>query len=107
MKEFSPEMLKEYLEHCSESPLLLDVREPWEYNYCHIDGSTLIPMGEISQQVESLNPDKETVIICHHGIRSRHVAYFLEQQYAFSNVINLEGGVERWAKEVEIDMNRY
>ncbi|HKJ22014.1 MAG TPA: rhodanese-like domain-containing protein [Gammaproteobacteria bacterium] len=106
MKRFTPHDLKSYLDQTSEPPFLLDVREPWEYETCHIDGSTLIPMGQIQSAVESLDKNKETVVICHHGIRSRAVALFLERE-GFDNVINLEGGVDRWADEVDPQMQKY
>ena len=106
MRHFSPLDLKQHLDTAAEKPLLLDVREPWEFQYCHIDNSKLIPMGEILNVIDELDPEQETVVICHHGIRSRQVAYYLEQQ-GFSRVINLEGGVERWAQQVDPAMKRY
>ncbi len=106
MKRFTPTQLKHYLEQNGKPPLLLDVREPWEYETCHIEGSQLIPMGRVQSALESLDKNKETVVICHHGIRSRAVAIFLERE-GFSNVINLEGGVDRWADEVDPQMQKY
>jgi len=106
MRHFSPLELKQHLETVAEPPLLLDVREPWEYQYCHIPQSKLIPMGQIMDEIETLQPEQETILICHHGIRSRQVAYYLEQQ-GFTQVINLEGGVERWAQQVDTTMKRY
>lgn len=106
MKKFTPRDLKTHLEQTAEPPLLLDVREPWEYETCRIDGSTLIPMGRIQAAVEALDKNRETVVICHHGIRSRAVAIFLERE-GFNNVINLEGGVDRWADEVDPQMQKY
>lgn len=106
MKKFTPRDLKSHLEQDAESPLLLDVREPWEYEICHIEGSALVPMGQIQSAVESLDRNRETVVICHHGVRSRAVAIFLERE-GFNNVINLEGGVDRWADEVDPQMQKY
>lgn len=104
MREFNAVDLKKYLE-CNE-PLLLDVRQPWEFNICHIDDSILIPMGQIYSYLDELDKDRETVVICHHGIRSRQVARNLEQA-DFSKVINLKGGVNAWAKTVDTTMARY
>ena len=104
MRNLRPEELAAYLEN--QQPLLLDVREPWEYNICHLDGSQLLPMGQIQQKLEQLDPQRETVVICHHGIRSRQVAMYLEYQ-GFSNVINLAGGLDAWAREVDINMATY
>ena len=86
--------------------MLLDVREPWEFDTAHIEGSVLIPMRSINTQVSELDPAQETVVICHHGIRSRMVCRFLESQ-GFSNLINLAGGVDAWAREVDRDMPTY
>ncbi len=88
------------------APLLLDVREPWEYASCHIQDATLVPMRSLTAQLGELDPERETVVICHHGVRSYHVARFLEQN-GFRNVINLSGGVDAWAKEVDPNMPLY
>ena len=87
----------------ADKPLLLDVREPWEYRIVHLEGSTLVPMRQIPQQAEALDPDRETVVICHHGIRSRQVARFLESR-GFSNVINLAGGIDAWARNTDPEL---
>jgi len=106
MRQFTPRQLKERLEQDGEHPLLLDVREPWEFDVCAIENSRLIPMGEIAARLDSLDPKKETVVICHHGIRSRSVAMFMER-HGFNDVINLSGGVEAWSREVDLDMPTY
>jgi rhodanese-related sulfurtransferase len=90
----------------SEPPLLLDVREPWELAICRIEGSRMLPMHRIPASLSELDPERETVVICHHGIRSRQVALYLERQ-GFSRVINLSGGVDAWAREVDPAMAVY
>ncbi len=90
----------------SPSPLLLDVREPWEYQICHIDGSQSVPMNTIPATVAHLDKDTPTVCICHHGMRSMQVALFLEQ-HGVSDVINLTGGVDAWAMKVDSSMPTY
>jgi len=87
-------------------PLLLDVREQWEYQTCHIDGSQSMPMNTVPANVANLDKAKPVVCICHHGMRSMQVALFLEQQ-GFSNVINLTGGVDAWATQVDSSMPTY
>ena len=87
-------------------PLLLDVREPWEFQICRIDGSRLVPMGEIPARAAELDSGAEVVVICHHGGRSLQVALFLEKQ-GFSDVTNLTGGVDAWAKNVDPAMPVY
>ena len=106
MKHFTPTQLAEHLKSAPTQPFLLDVREPWEFDICNIDNSTLIPMGQIHTQCESLDKSRETVVICHHGVRSRQVAMYLEH-LGFNDVINLSGGVDAWAQEVDADMAKY
>jgi rhodanese-related sulfurtransferase len=106
MRHFSARELQHHLAASETMPLLLDVREEWEYEYCHIAGSILIPMGQIPARLEELDKKQEIVVICHHGIRSRHIGIYLEHA-GFDNVINLEGGVEQWATDVEPTMQRY
>ena len=88
------------------TPYLLDVREPWEFEKCHLAGSTLVPMRQIPQAMLELNQDQEIVVICHHGIRSRAVAAYLANN-DFSQVINLAGGIDEWAKRVDPSMPTY
>ena len=106
MRNFTPEQLQDYLAQSDNKPILLDVREPWEFEYCSIKDSILIPMGELASKIETLDPLKEVIMICHHGIRSRQMGYYMEQ-VGFKNITNLGGGVERWAKDVEPEMQRY
>jgi len=106
MREFSPRELKAYLESAEEKPLLLDVREPWEFDTARIEGSTLVPMSSMARHMEELDPHRETVVICHHGIRSRLMCRFLES-HGFSNLINLSGGVDAWARDVDRQMPTY
>ena len=106
MRELTSDECKAHLQLATDTPLLLDVREPWEYRIVHLEGSTLIPMRQIPQQAESLDPDQETIVICHHGIRSRQVARYLES-LGFSNVINLDGGVDAWARNTDTDLPTY
>ena len=86
--------------------MLLDVREPWEWNLCRLPGAVLIPMHELPTRIEELNKAAETVVICHHGVRSYHAARYLEIA-GFEDVINLSGGVAAWADEVDPAMPRY
>jgi rhodanese-related sulfurtransferase len=87
-------------------PLLLDVREPWEFDICHIEGSINMPMAQVPQRLDELQAKDEIVVICHHGIRSQQVIWFLRQQ-ALENLVNLDGGVDAWARTVNADMPVY
>ena len=106
MREFSAKQLQAHLDSAAEQPLLLDVREPWEFDRARIEGSTLVPMRSVPDRLQELDPQRETVVICHHGIRSRMVGHYLESQ-GFSKVINLSGGVAAWASDVDRQMPTY
>lgn len=98
--------LHSYLQSSQATPLLLDVREPWEYEKCHLEDSLLIPMRQIPIAMKELDQDQEIIVICHHGIRSRSVAMYLANN-EFNQVINLTGGIDAWAKEVDHTMPTY
>ena len=104
MQSMTVLQLAAHLEH--SIPLLIDVREPWEFDICHLEGSTNIPMGQIPQHLSDISSAKECVIICHHGVRSLHVIQYLQQQ-DIDHLINLEGGVDGWARQVDKDMPLY
>ena len=87
-------------------PLLLDVREPWEFQLAHIEGSELRPMQTIPSQVNELDRSHPTVVICHHGTRSLQVVAFLERQ-GFHNLHNLQGGIDAWARQVDKSIALY
>jgi rhodanese-related sulfurtransferase len=107
MLHYGPRELQAYLAaHATSPPLLLDVRETWEFDICHLPNSVLIPMRQIAERLGELDPARATVVICHHGIRSHHIARYLDN-LAFDTVINLAGGVERWANELDPRMPRY
>ena len=96
--------LAKYLQQ--NSPLLVDVREPWEFEICHINGSVNIPMGQIPLQLNLFRHSNQTVVICHHGVRSLRMIQYLQQQ-AIDNLVNLDGGVDAWARQVDSDMPLY
>lgn len=105
MNDYTPTELKERL-NAAPPPLLLDVREPWEYELVHIAGSRHIPMGQIQDAVDELDADQEIVVICHHGARSQQVANYL-YNVGFSNVANLTGGIDAWSREVDPSLPQY
>ena len=107
MQQIRARQLADWLSDDSRSkPVLLDVREPWEFELCHLPGSQLIPMHLIPHRLSELNPEDEHVIVCHHGGRSMQVAMFLERQ-GFRALHNLMGGVDAWAGEVDPNLRRY
>ncbi|RUA04083.1 MAG: sulfurtransferase [Gammaproteobacteria bacterium] len=104
MKDFSATELDAYLK--DNQPLLLDVREQWEWDKCHFENSRLLPMGQIMNHIDSLDKTREIVIICHHGIRSMQVARYFNS-IGFEKVINLQGGIDAWARQVNTAMTLY
>jgi len=107
MQQISPLELADWLADKSRGqPVLLDVREPWEYELCHVAESIHLPMQQVPSRLAELDPDRDVVVICHHGMRSMQVGLFLEHS-GFSAIYNLVGGVEGWARDVEPNMNRY
>jgi len=86
--------------------ILLDVREPWENETAKIEGSTLIPMGDIAARVQELDPDSHIVTICHHGVRSMNVAVWLRDQ-GLANVQSLRGGIDAWSREIDSNVPQY
>lgn len=88
------------------APLLLDVREKWEFDTCHIAGSQHMPMNTVPQRLGELDPDKDIVCVCHHGVRSMQVAAYLERN-GFGKVTNLSGGIDAWANQVDTSMPQY
>jgi rhodanese-related sulfurtransferase len=85
---------------------LLDVREPWEFDVCRIEGSRLIPLGQLPMRLGDLDRGRTTVVICHHGVRSLRAAAYLEH-CGFGDVVNLSGGIDAWARTVEPGMAVY
>lgn len=102
----APELAQWLSDSSKKPPFLLDVREPWEYETCHIHQAQLMPMSGLPLRLEELDRDVEIVCICHHGGRSMQVAHFLERN-GFNRIINLTGGVHAWALQVDTSMPTY
>ena len=98
--EISPGQVKS-LQKNGEAFTLLDVREPWEYEASHIEGTKHIPMGDIPMRAQQeLDPDAHIVVMCHHGVRSLTVTNWLRQQ-GFEKVQSMRGGIDGWARTVD------
>jgi rhodanese-related sulfurtransferase len=106
IREISAADLKDRLQSAEDAPFLLDVREVQEFAYCRIDGAVSIPLGELSRRAHELPAGREIVAICHHGTRSLQAAAFLSHALAL-DVMNLQGGVAAWAREVDPSMKQY
>lgn len=104
--EISPRELQELLAG-GEKPVLLDVREPWENEEARIEGSVLIPLGQIQSRAgKELDPKSRIVAICHHGQRSMSATAWLRDQ-KYERVQSLHGGIDAWSAEVDASVPRY
>ena len=86
--------------------IVLDVREPWEFEICRIGDSRNIPLATLQQRLAELADDRPLVVVCHHGMRSLQAAAWLRNN-GFDNAVNLAGGVDAWARVVEPGMATY
>ena len=85
---------------------LLDVREPYEWAIASLPGARHIPLGALPDQMQALDPARETIVYCKSGIRSLAAAHHLVGA-GFASVANLSGGISRWATDVDSSVPRY
>lgn len=105
MKEITVTELKSKMD-AKENIQIIDVREPYEAEICSIGGE-LIPMGEIMEHTDKIKKDIPVIIHCRSGKRSAAVINALEQNFGYTNLHNLKGGILAWADEVDKGMSRY
>ena len=88
--------------------ILIDCREPGEHSICQIEGSVLIPMDDLPEQVATLEEYREEriVVYCHHGGRSLQVVNWL-RNHGFHAAQNMTGGIDFWSQEIDPDVPRY
>jgi rhodanese-related sulfurtransferase len=106
MYTITPAELKQWLEQ-PDRPQLLDVRQAWEYELCHIPDSVQISLEELEQIEQHLVLERPVVTICHHGHRSRQAAKYMENFLGMEKIHNLEGGIDAWAREIDPEMDTY
>lgn len=87
-------------------PLILDVREDEELKICSLPTFFHIPLGNLIREWDQLPRDRIIVIVCHHGRRSLQAAIFLKS-HGFKKVLNLQGGIQAWADQVDPLMAQY
>lgn len=112
--QVSPVHFAAWREQASVAPVVLDVREPWELQTASVavDGFTLlhVPMQSIPARLAELQnhyaADQPIACLCHHGIRSQQVAYYLVQN-GFTDVVNLQGGIAAWAQQLDSQIPQY
>src|ERR1700684_2949784 len=103
--EVAPREVKEKLAR-GEKIVFLDVREQWEYDTSHIEGSVLIPMREIPGNLQRIENSDQIVVFCHHGMRSLDVAAWLRTQ-GVEGARSMAGGIDRWSTEIDPKVPRY
>ena len=102
-----PEELNRLLA-AGEPIYLVDVRQPWENDYCALPDSVLIPLPELSSRLDEVTPPAGAMVVvyCHHGIRSVTGAAILRQA-GFASAASLEGGIDAWSARIDAGVKRY
>lgn len=103
--EISPAETKRLLDS-GKGVLLVDVREPWEFETARIDGARLIPMGSIPANLQTLDTDDDVICYCHRGMRSLDVVVWLRGQ-GIERAKSMAGGIDRWSCEIDPQVPRY
>jgi len=93
MKTITTEQLRQLL-HMNR-PLVLDVREPWEFEEGHIEGALNIPTSEFVERFREVPKDENVFIICEHAVRSKQVYHFLEEM-GYEKIVDVAGGMSEW-----------
>ena len=112
IEQVTPQALPDWLQaaRADGEPLLLDVREPaeWQVASVRANGAELLqmPMQSIPPRLHELDPARPVAVLCHHGGRSMQVAMFLAQR-GFSRVANIAGGIDAWSLQVDPSVPRY
>lgn len=107
IREISARELSQRLER-GEPTVLVDVRQPWEFELGSIAGSKLLPLNELATRVNEIEAPSGAMIVtvCHHGVRSMHAAMFLSRS-GLENVCSLAGGTDAWSIDVDPKLPRY
>jgi rhodanese-related sulfurtransferase len=103
--EITPRETKELLSR-SNKVLFVDVREQWEYDTAHLEGSVLIPLGEVPGNLQRIEGAEQIVVFCHHGMRSLDAAVWLRSQ-GVEGARSMAGGIDRWSAEIDPAIPRY
>ena len=104
--EVTAEELSREMQQKGPELVLIDVREPHEWEIAHIEGARLIPLGQLPERLGELDGHAEIVTHCHHGMRSMKALQVLKGA-GFSRVRSLAGGIDAWADRIEVGMPRY
>lgn len=106
--EMDARKVKEILDDADDEdpPMLLDVREVSEHQFCRIDGSVLIPMSEMRERCVEIPKDRLILVYCHHGMRSMQVVRYLRTR-GWNMVSNVRGGIDEWSNSIDPAIPRY
>ncbi len=104
MRQVSVEEARELL-GSPTPPLLVDCREPWEHDLCHLPGDVLLPLGEVVERADELERGRPVLVYCHAGIRSINAAVLLERE-GFETM-SMRGGIEAWSQRIDPSVPRY
>lgn len=96
--EITPEEAKQKLD--KGEAVLIDVREPWEVQTASVAGAKNIPMGEVASRQQELDPEKNILVMCHHGVRSLKVTNWL-REHGFEKAQSIRGGIDAWSKKID------
>ena len=105
VEEIEPKALSTLLTS-DAPPVVIDVREPYEYAIAHMDG-VLIPMESVPERLHDIPKDRSVVVHCRSGIRSARIIRMLEDEHGYTNLLNLRGGILAWQEDVNPDLARY
>ena len=103
--EITPREVKDLLAS-DPQVLFVDVREQWEYDTAHLEGSVLIPLREVPGNLQRIENAERVVIFCHHGMRSLDAAAWLRSQ-GVESAQSMAGGIDRWSTEIDPKIPRY
>ncbi|MBT2559536.1 rhodanese [Hymenobacter sp. ISL-91] len=106
LPELTPEALHARLQS-GENLQLIDVRQPEEFEFCRIEGSVLLPLGELASRADEVPDDGPVVLICHHGVRSMQALAYLQHRFQLDNLLNLRGGIDAWSRRVDSSVALY
>ena len=86
--------------------VVLDVREPWEWSLCRMTNSISVPLASLPNALGQVPTDRDLVVVCHHGVRSALAVKWLRGQ-GYDRAVNLDGGIDAWARRIDPKMRRY
>ena len=85
---------------------ILDVREAPELAICQLEGALHIPMAEVPERIGDVPRQEPVIVLCHHGVRSQMVVGLLRHA-GWRNVVNLDGGIDAWSRDIDDSVARY